>query len=79
MARNAPRCTAALPEYRWEQVDGFSPEEVATLQTLIESLAHIIFELARVEALSMPQLFKVRSASIIEKWVDTFHEISYYC
>lgn len=36
-----------LPEYRWEQVDGFSSEEVATLQTLIESLAHIIFELAR--------------------------------
>ena len=36
-----------LPEYRWERVEGFTPEEIAELQALIESLAHIIFELAR--------------------------------
>ena len=36
-----------LPEYRWEQVEGFTQEEIAELQALIESLAHVIFELAR--------------------------------
>lgn len=36
-----------LPEYRWEQVEGFTAEEIAELQALIESLAHIIIELAR--------------------------------
>lgn len=27
----------------------------------------------------MIQIIEVRSVSIIEKWIDTFHEISYYC
>lgn len=36
-----------LPDYQWENVEGFTPEEIAELQALIESLAHVIFELAR--------------------------------
>lgn len=36
-----------LPDYRWEQVEGFTQEEIDELQALIESLAHVIFELAR--------------------------------
>ena len=36
-----------LPDYRWEQINGFTQEEIAELQALIESFAHIIFELAR--------------------------------
>lgn len=36
-----------LPDYHWEKVDGFSPEELAHYQELIQSLAHIIYELAR--------------------------------
>lgn len=27
----------------------------------------------------MIKIIEVRSASIIEKWIDTFHEITYYC
>lgn len=36
-----------LPDYRWEQVEGFTQVEITELQALIESLAHVIFELAR--------------------------------
>ena len=36
-----------LPAYRWENVNGFSEEEIARYQELIESLAHIIIQLAR--------------------------------
>lgn len=36
-----------LPEYRWEEIQGFTADEIAKLQELIQSLAHVIFELAR--------------------------------
>ena len=36
-----------LPDYRWEKVKGFTQAEIAELQALIQSLAHVIFELAR--------------------------------
>jgi hypothetical protein len=36
-----------LPDYRWEKVEGFTPAEIDELQGLIQSLAHIIYELAR--------------------------------
>lgn len=36
-----------LPDYTWENVNGFSEEEIARYQELIESLAHIIIQLAR--------------------------------
>ena len=36
-----------LPDYKWEEVHGFSSEEIQTYQELLESLAHIIIELAR--------------------------------
>ena len=39
-----------LPDYRREQVKGFTAGEVAESEALIQRLAHIIFELARDES-----------------------------
>lgn len=36
-----------LPEYQWKNVQGFSDMDIARLQEFIESVAHIIFRLAR--------------------------------
>ena len=36
-----------LPAYRWENVDGFTPEEIARYQEVIESTVHLILEFAR--------------------------------
>ena len=33
-----------LPEYRWEDISGFSENDVARYQQLIESVAHLILE-----------------------------------
>lgn len=39
--------TCCLPEYKWENIDGFSPEDIQYFQELLESVAHIILQLAR--------------------------------
>ena len=39
--------TCWLPEYKWENIDGFSPEDIQYFQELLESVAHIILQLAR--------------------------------
>ena len=31
-----------LPDYRWEDVQGFSPDEISAYQELLESVAHMI-------------------------------------
>lgn len=36
-----------LPEYTWQKVQGFSKNDIAELQDIIASLAHIIIRLAR--------------------------------
>lgn len=36
-----------LPEYTWQKVQGFSENDIAELQDIIASLAHIIIRLAR--------------------------------
>lgn len=36
-----------LPDYSWTDIQGFSPDEIAEFQELLESLAHIIIQLAR--------------------------------
>lgn len=36
-----------LPEYRWEEVYGFSDEEIARFQEIIESTAHLIMEFSQ--------------------------------
>ena len=36
-----------LPSYEWKNIDGFSDEETQKLQEFLESVAHIIIELAR--------------------------------
>ena len=35
-----------LPGYSWENIQGFSSEEINYFQELLESLAHVIIELA---------------------------------
>ena len=36
-----------LPEYRWEKITGFSSEDIDNFQELLESISHIILQLAR--------------------------------
>ena len=36
-----------LPSYVWENVRGFSPAELARLQKVVESCAHLIMEFAQ--------------------------------
>ena len=36
-----------LPDYRWEKVKGFTPQEIQEYQAFIASVAHVIIELAR--------------------------------
>jgi len=31
-----------LPAYRWEEIDGFSPEEIERLEDVVRSTAHLI-------------------------------------
>ena len=39
--------TCWLPEYRWENIQGFSQEDIYYFQELLESVGHIILQLAR--------------------------------
>ena len=39
--------TCWLPEYRWEYIQGFAQEDIHYFQELLESVAHIILQLAR--------------------------------
>ena len=34
--------TCWLPAYKWENIEGFSPEDIQYFQELLESVAHII-------------------------------------
>lgn len=39
--------TCYLPSYSWEDVNGFSKDEIEHFQSLLESVAHVIIRLAR--------------------------------
>ena len=39
--------TVYLPDYRWENITGFSQTEIDYFTELIESVAHVIIQLAR--------------------------------
>ena len=39
--------TCWLPEYRWEDIKGYSDVEISYFRDLVESTAHIIMQLAR--------------------------------
>ncbi len=39
--------TCWLPDYRWDNIEGYTEEEIAELQDLIQSLAAVIYDLAR--------------------------------
>ncbi|MCD8095101.1 MAG: hypothetical protein LUE12_03110 [Ruminococcus sp.] len=36
-----------LPEYSWEDIEGFSSEEINYYQKIIESVAHLILEFSQ--------------------------------
>lgn len=36
-----------LPDYRWENIEGFSELEINSLQEIIESMAHLIIEFSQ--------------------------------
>ncbi len=36
-----------LPSYKWENVNGFSPEDMKYFQEYLESVSHVIIRLAR--------------------------------
>lgn len=36
-----------LPEYTWDEINGFSPEEIETYQKIVESLSHLILRFAK--------------------------------
>ena len=36
--------TCYLPGYRWEEIEGFTPQEIVHYQEVIESTAHLILE-----------------------------------
>ena len=35
-----------LPDYKWENIIGFSPDEINDLKELLSSISHVIIELA---------------------------------
>ena len=39
--------TCFLPGYRWEDISGFSDEEIARFQEVLESTAHLIIEFSQ--------------------------------
>ena len=36
-----------LPDYKWEDINGFTPEEIARYQELLESTAHLILQFSK--------------------------------
>ena len=36
-----------LPEYSWQEVHGFAPEEIARYQKILESTAHLILQFSQ--------------------------------
>lgn len=39
--------TCYLPDYSWENIQGFSEEEINSFQEFLESLDHVIIQLAK--------------------------------
>jgi len=39
--------TCYLPEYRWEDISGFTEEEISRLTEVIESTAHLIMQYSK--------------------------------
>ena len=79
-----------LPDYKWEDINGFTPAEIARYQELVESTAHLILQSPKREASKMPQVFKsvlrnimaiieARSAEVVAKWTSFFGEAHYFC
>ena len=63
-----------LPSYRWEDIKGFSEDDIARLQEVVESEADVIIEFARkgggVECWKkMPSIFKI-SSYIVYFWAN---------
>ena len=51
--------TCYLPDYKWEDIFGFSQEEIDKYQEIIESTAHLIMQFSQKVGSIMPQVFKI--------------------
>ena len=36
-----------LPKYHWQEINGFTPQEIERYQSVIESVAHLIIEFSQ--------------------------------
>ncbi len=61
--------TCWLPEYRWENIKGFSEADIAYFSDIIHSGAHLFLSLPGMEGSLMPQLFKIGSY-LVFIWVN---------
>lgn len=39
--------TCYLPNYKWDNIDGFTDEEIQNYQEVLESVAHLIYKYAK--------------------------------
>ncbi len=39
--------TCYLPDYKWENIEGFTPDDIADLQSYLESTAHLVYRFAK--------------------------------
>lgn len=50
-----------LPKYTWEDVFGFTDQEIRRYQEIIQSTAHLILQFSKEGASTVPQVFKIGS------------------
>ena len=83
-----------LPAYVWKNVSGFSQEDIDRFQEFLESVSHIIIDLARNggtllanNASKIPDrklriimsIIEARHKEIEKLWFNKFGTIDYYC
>ena len=51
--------TCYLPSYRWEEIKGFSDEEVQNLEKLVQNNAHLILQFAQEGGFENASSFKI--------------------
>ncbi len=54
--------TCWLPEYKWEDILGYSPDDIARFTEIVESSAHLIMRFAEEGASGTPRLFSRRTS-----------------
>lgn len=65
--------TCILPEYYWQEINGFTQEQINSFQQLIEKKIplHVLNDIL--------SLIELCADFICEKWNEHFNGIRYYC